>query len=970
MQRPPRAIADVYLRALAWASLAVACPAAAQTDPAAPVVAAPDGSPVAEAPVAETPVADAVESPEAPTEAPPEEVVADPAPVRTGSGIDGVVVDTTTGETMIEAPVIVVGRGIRVLTDYDGNFSIDLPPGTYTLRSYYDYYEPIRVEDVVVERGARTTVQLSLPPEGGAEAEEVVIEVRAEAGTAASQLRIRRESAAAQDALSAEEMARAPDSTASDAARRAVGVTILDDYLYVRGLGGRYVGTLLNGVNVPNTDPDFPGVQLDIFPSGLLESLTIQKTYTPDMPGDWAGGVLDVATRDYPTDFTLRGTLSLGMNTDTTFRTVYGYEGSPTDMLGFDDGTRSIAAGIPDSRVEAGRNGVTEADSDGLSTLFPNRWALLNRLSLPNITGSLTLGDTVDVGGHLLGFLISVGYRYVEEPREALINTASISPTDPIRDALTTRSIRRRVQLGGLATATLELAEGHSLTTVGLFSQNGTDYTARSEGLSETDGGFPIRTTRFSWLERTLAFGQLLGHHEHVIGPLNLRWQLNASYGARSVPDMRDVLYRQNTRGDWVWRDVSGSGERFYSSLGDTTFGGGIDLDVPIDTVTLRLGGLLRHGERNFDTRRFAWQYGSGIPSDGRLLSPQDLFDPARIGELTTLVERTRDDDSYDGFQDLAAGYLMAEWRPVSSLRLIGGSRLEGFRQVVISSSPFGSGNETPPSTHRTDLDPMPALAAVWEPVTGMFLRASYGGTVGRPQLRELAPFLFQDFTRRRNILGNPDLDRTYIHNFDLRWEWFPSAEDVISVSLFAKVLEAPIESVVVNDAGDVTFGNIAGADNLGAEFEARLNFGTLTPELSFLTFGGNLTLVYSRARLTPDQQMVATNAERPLAGQAPFAINVSLGIEPPDTGLSFWIYYNVLGPRLEDVGRLMLPDTYRQPQHLLDLTVAWEIDPHVSLRATASNLLHPPIDLTVGEVLLQQVQPGTTVTVGLTLTN
>jgi hypothetical protein len=942
MTRPSRADADVYLGALFWALLAVV-----------PVGAA----------AQEESVGDDASAP--PTEAPIAPVSADP--VR--SGIDGVVLDAASGETMIEAPVIVVGRGTRVMTDFDGNFSVDLPPGTYSLRSYYDYYDPIRVEDIVVRAGERTTVLLELPPEGG-ETEEVIIEVRAESGTAASRLRLRRESAAAQDSLSAEEMARSPDSSASDAARRAVGVTILDDYLYVRGLGGRYVGTLLNGVNVPNTDPDFPGVQLDIFPTGLLDALTIQKTYTPNMPGDWAGGVLDIATREYPTEFTIRGSLSLGMNTDTTFRTVYGYAGGATDMLGFDDGTRGMPSGLPNSRIEAGRNGVTEADADAISTTFPNRWALLNRTSLPNLNGSLMIGDTVDVGGHLLGFLLSVGYRYVEEPREALINTASISPTDPIRDEYTTRSLRRRVQLGGLATATLELAEGHELTAVGLFSQNATDYTARTEGLSETDGGFPTRATRFSWTERTLAFGQLLGRHDAILGPLNMRWQLNVSYGARSVPDMRDVLYRQNPRGDYVWRDVSGSGERFYSSLGDTTYGGGLDFDLPVETVTFRLGGLVRHGERNFDTRRFAWQYQSGIPSDGRLLSPQDLFAAERIGELTTLVERTRDDDSYDGYQDLAAAYLMAEWRPVPELRIIGGSRLEAFRQVVISSSPFGSGGVTPPSTHRTDLDPMPALAAVWEPTAGMFVRASYGGTVGRPQLRELAPFLFQDFTRRRNIIGNPELGRTYIHNFDLRWEWFPSAEDVIAVSAFGKILESPIEAVVINDAGDITYDNIAGADNLGAELEVRLNLGTLTSELSWFTFGGNLTLVYSRARLTPDQQSVATSSERPLAGQAPYAINLSLGIDPPDTGLSIWVYYNVLGPRLEDVGRVMLPDSYRQPQHLLDLTVSWAIEEHISIRATASNLLHQPIDLTVGDVLLQQVQPGTTISLGLTLNN
>jgi hypothetical protein len=211
--------------------------------------------------------------------------LADDAPHCNGTGIEGVVRDAQTQETLIEAPVVVVGRGTRTMTDYDGRFAFDLPAGTYTLRSYYDLYEPARVENVVVHTGRCTHADIELGLDT-ATGEEVVIEVRAESGSSASQLRLRRESPGTQDSVSSEEMARAPDSSASDAARRVVGVSVRDDYLFVRGLGGRYVVTTMNGVLLPSTDPDVPGVQLDTFPTGILESLTVRKTFTPEVQGD------------------------------------------------------------------------------------------------------------------------------------------------------------------------------------------------------------------------------------------------------------------------------------------------------------------------------------------------------------------------------------------------------------------------------------------------------------------------------------------------------------------------------------------------------------------------------------------------------------------------------------------------------------------------------------------------------------
>lgn len=899
--------------------------------------------------------------------------LAEDAPYCSGTGVEGVVRDTDTRETLIEAPVVVVGTGHRTMTDYDGRYAIDLPPGTYTLRSYYDLYQPARVENVVVRRGECThaDVELGLDVATG---EEVVIEVRAESGSSASQLRLRRESSATQDAVSSEEMQRAPDSSASDAARRVVGVSVRDDYLFVRGLGGRYVVTTMNGVLLPSTDPDVPGVQLDAFPTSLLESLTIRKTFTPEVQGDWAGGLMDITTQDFPSHFQVRAGLTLGVNTLTSFQTFLGAQGGGLDWLGFDDGTRSLPSAVP---THQSTDELPADQRDRISLAFRNDWLLGRHDALPNMGLSLSLGDTLDVGGHLLGYRLMIGYRRAERPIPDLIRALRVEDDGmggrrvSTRETLSQGGEQITTQLSALGTLTYELATGHRVTFNGLFSQNGDDYVGRVTGRSETVG-LDIDAYRSSWTQRTLLFGQLLGEHHDVLGRATFDWQLNLSHGDRQQPDMHDLQYVIQPTGQPRFSAGPTSGARFWSGLDDLTVGGGGNLTIPIDRLTTRIGGLVRYTDRGFDVRRLGWSSRPGAGAEGPLLPPDQLFSPTNLDTYLRLRDYTRPDDSYAAQQNAFAAYAMLDWRPLHELRFVGGARVEAFRQSVVSADPLGSvpSDTPPPSTHRTDIDPMPSLGAVVEIAPDMFVRASYAGTVARPQLRELAPFLFNDFVRRRSVSGNPDLHRTYIHNFDVRWEWFPSASEVLAVSGFVKLFESPIESTLIDDDGDVTFRNIDGAENYGLELEARFHLGHILPELDWIEVGGNVALVYSQAHLSDAQRSVATSAQRPLAGQAPYAINVSLGFAPPGTNVSWFAYYNVFGPRLEDVGQNGLPDVYRQPFHSVDLALAWSPVPELSLRLTAQNVLFQRQELQQGDIVVLGINPGTVFSLGVGVSN
>lgn len=886
---------------------------------------------------------------------------ADDAPHCSSAGIEGLVRDAVTGETLIEAPVIVLGNGRRVMSDVEGRFAIDLPPGTYSLRSHYDLYDPLRLDGVVVRPGECTEIQIELVP--SSDGEEIVIEVRAERASEESQLRARRESAAVQDSIGAEEMSRAPDSSASDAVRRTVGIVIRDDYVYVRGLGGRYVLTTLNGVALPNTDPDVPGVQLDLFPSGILDALTIRKTFTPEVPGDWAGGLVDVSTRSFPTRFQLRLGIGFGVNSSTSFQRTLGYRGGATDFLGFDDGTRGLPEGARAARV----SDLGSEERDSLALAFPNRWGLAHRTAWPNLSLSFSMGDTLNVGGRRVGYLAMVGYRYSERPIPDLIQSLRLegegeSQRVTLRESLRQEGVELQTQLSALVTSTVEVERHHDITLTGLFTQNAEDFTGRLTGRSETVG-FDIDARRQSWLERTLLYGQLLGQHADLPIGARLDWQLNASYGERNTPDLRDLLYV--VMGDRrTWAPGPTSGTRFYSDLADITYGGGANLLIPFDVLDIRLGGLIRQTVRALEVRRFGWGTRPGSDASGTMLPPDQLFSSDFINTYTRLRELTRDDDSYDATQSMVAGYLSTEWRPFQIWRIIAGARIEGFRQVVESAPPLADNSASLPlGTRRTDVDVLPSVGTALELVPDMFVRASYGGTVARPQVRELAPFVFVDFVRRRTITGNPNLERTYIHNLDLRWEWFPSPSEVLAISAFAKIFENPIEQTVVSSGGDLSFQNVESAENYGIEVEGRVHGGHLVPGLEWLTLGANVSFVYSRALLSEEQRRQATSVERPLAGQPPYIVNVQLGIAPPDTHLTFGVYYNVFGPRLEDVGRLGLPDTYLEPFHSVDVSLSWEPDPHWKLRLAGQNVLFQRRELRQGDFVVLGYDPGTQIT-------
>ena len=454
-----------------------------------------------------------------------------------------------------------------------------------------------------------------------------------------------------------------------------------------------------------------------------------------------------------------------------------------------------------------------------------------------------------------------------------------------------------------------------------------------------------------------MSFTQLTGRHR--FGSLNdaeVKWQGNVSFTGRDEPDTRDLVYYQNPEGA-AFKNNSGSGERFFSQLDDLATGAGVDLSLPVSILTFRAGVSMQYQTRAFDARRFRNVYRTGADQSYARLPPEELFAPEHFGDILQFQEQTQATDSYTAQRLVSAGYAAGEVRPFEPLRLIAGLRFENSnQQLAVPNEILG----TP--VNRVDRDDpsfIPSVNAVWALTDTLNLRAAYGYTVARASFRELAPFIYYDFSRRRNVTGNPDLLESRIQHGDLRLEWFFGDTELFAVTAFAKDFENPIEQVITNDGGDITYKNALGARAYGAELEARVGLGRIAPVLSDFKLGGNATFMSSQVELRPEDLGLTTNAKRPLQGQAPYVLNANLTWLREQWGTAVTLSYNVTGPRISDVGFQHLPDVYEQPLHRLDLAATQTLGKSLRLKASVSNILDGREVLMQGNLPVYEYRPG-----------
>lgn len=903
------------------------------------------------------------------------------------TGIRGRIVDAKSGVGIEMAVVLIVDseKSRTAITGENGRYEINVPPGTYTVRSYFDMYHGARLANVRVTRGRFDEVNLLLDPVNEAEevaVEEIEIPYRADTTTAAAQDQLRRENAGVSEGMGSQQMSQSGASDAGSAAKRVVGVTVDGANLVIRGLGGRYSRVYMNGVPLPSTDPDSPSVDLDLFPTNVIDSLTVTKAFLPNMPADFAGGVLDIGTVTFPRDFTLELGLSGQYSSMSTLRNRLDYTGGSYDALGFDDGTRALPSQVPPTDYNP-RN-FSDEEELAIGGSFKNVWQYRRTSALPKLGVDLTLGDSVDLSsGSRFGYLIALAYDH-DDVRT--LGTSRKVGSDANRDGKPDTAGysnyplvevgSEEVQLTGIATASLDIGTDHSLTALSMFIRSASDEVGYRRG-NDTDYVYELPTEKwqFQYTARQMWFNQALGDHRNIGGTrLRLRWNGFYAHSLRDEPDRRTFIHAPNNNMDarpsWKTQDA----QRIFLGLDGADGGGGSSLRFPLWSEGWgTVGASARTTQRDFSVRRFVMRRTNDFTDEDGFLPPDELFAEGNLGRITELAaESTRNDDSFASTQSTVTGYGMLETPLVGPLSLAGGVRAEYYIQRLASQSPFPPDEDTPPPVRAdaTQLNLLPGVALKYDLSDKMVVRLAYGMTVGRPQTRELAPVLYFDFVRDRNVVGNINLKTTVIHNADARWEWFFAEAQILAASIFYKEFTDPIELYLGPEGTSAIYGNTAGATALGAELEFRTKLDLIAETLRNFEFGANLTLVHSRVTLTPEQTMAQAPGPRQMFGAAPYVLNLSLRFSDPVTKASLGLVYNLVGPTLSDVGRRaeseIFPNIELLPIHSLDLIGTWRVNEHLKLKLKWKNVLFQAKRYDQGGVIVASRDPGTFVSLGL----
>ena len=926
----------------------------------------------------------------------------------TGS-IEGVVVDSKSGDPIIEAGVEVIGLNKKVKTDLDGKYSVELPAGSYELRIFAPLYRGTRLKNVVVTANKTTHADANLKPEGEAAVQTVEVVAEAKKAAETTQLLQRQKAAVVSDNISAQQIQKSPDAKASEVVRRVPAVTVKDSkYIVVRGLGERYSSALLTGSRLPSTDPNKRVIPLDLFPSDFIDALTLVKTYNADLPGDFAGGLLDIELREYPAKLTYSLGMSSGGNTETTFRDFESYDGcGSSDYFGL-GGCRDLPSIFGKKPIAGGQN-LTTGQQQRLAGALPVNWNVEHMTAPPNFSFGGSVGNSWGPFGVNLAAIYKTEYK---RRNDETINSY------PSLDALETGLGNNKfhydrsnfeTQLGAIFTSGYELSPNHKFFANALVNRHTDDQVLDGKGVTFVSNDFTTFSSNQLYTADQLGFGQIGGrdHWEWI----DADWRAAWSPANEDQPDAKFIQYQQTDPSlPPTLSDSPSPPTRTFGQLDEFLQDYNANLAVPFATrlpftdfwsglpAKFKTGAAYMKRDRDFNYRIFNATFNN--PNLARLgdrsREPDDLLIPPNFGSPEDGFPLSFEDisqvsGSFDASHEIAGGYGMFDLPLVRDrLRLVAGVRLE--YSYIRSNGFFVNSGGAPANARLNNLDPLPAVNFIFTPRSDMNVRYSISQTVSRPELRELTPTQFVVAIGQRSFQGNPDLEESHILGNDLRWEWFFAPSELASASFFYKDIDKPIEIVAISQTSlNVDIPNNADSATLwGFEFEVRKNFGflgdyatrhdvatTIAPELRNLQFQSNVAIVQSNAEgldspVAPNiPPVIVTHPSRSLTSQANYVVNAALEYQHARWG-SWRILYNTVGPYVVAAGVEGLPDIKQQPHHQLDAVWLGELKPFgtpVTARVAIENLINDRYLQTQGDKTTNRYDTGVKFTFWLSYT-
>jgi len=905
-------------------------------------------------------------------------LLAGPSPAVALARLQGRVLAADSGDPLGFADLLLIPADTTLhriggFSDADGTFLLQAPEGRYTLQVRALGYAMRRIEGLDLREGELSPLQTTLVPEAIPQ-QEIVVEATAKQNSETAVLAARRKAATVGDAVSAEQMRRAPDRNASDVLRRVTGLTVTDNrYVFVRGMGERYNSTEVDGVRVVSPEQNKRVVPMDLFPAALLDNIVVQKAWSADRSGEFSGGDVQVHLKDFPGRRSWSLSVSQGMTAGTTFRDHLTYASGNGDLFGFGSNARAIPsivgrlAGDRPLTLGAPPNGFPASVLQQVEAAFENVWSAKAARTVPHGSYALTYGDEFRVLGRRLGVIQSTTLsRSFEQHGETQRFTDNGRDVDAQYDI--TRSTES-VQLGANAAVNYRWSAASRFSLRGLYTNKADDEVLVYSGLDPDQNAFYRRATRLTYVQRDIRYATLGGQHDlRALGNATVEWTFTRSDARRQQPDKREAMYirvpiDETDPGTWGLA----VGRREYGDLRDDGWGTTTKLTLPYRIAALGNGraviGFDRQARaRDNRYRRFDFQP-SGFGQDA---PPESVYN--------SVSEATQSRDNYVAEQLVEAFFLSTDIPVGRRLRANLGVRREFGRQGVRSRDLF---NLTVIRSEgaRRGTDWLMGANLTWALGERLNVRGAVSRTLNRPDLDDLSPLPSLDYVGDRIRLGNPSLQRATIVNYDLRVEAFPGLGEVFASGLFYKDLRNPIEPALFGTNGQlgVRPENSEGGRNLGAEFEARTSLGRLWPGLRPVSLNANLALVSSRVRTR--QATARGNEEHALVGQAPMTLNLGLTWSSADGGRELSLMSTTTGRRLKELNETQvngsqdgIPNLEVQGMTTLDATASLSPFAGGRIRFAAGNLLDRPVRELVGPLELRRYSVGRTYSISFSV--
>ena len=886
--------------------------------------------------------------------------------------VKGIVKDGSNSDPVENAKITLVGSEKRCLSDANGVFELSgVPKGKYSLEIKASTFNVYVLNDVTI--GEKEVKELNIAMEAADLVKgPVVVTRKVKKDGNIELIRVQHNLGVVSNGISAEDIKKNNDSKVSDVMKRISGASIQDNkFIVIRGLSDRYNYAFLNGASLPSSESDRKAFSFDVFPSNILSSISVIKTASPSMPGEFAGGVIQITTIE-PGDKPLNSlSISAGFNAISTFRNFYRSGDSNLDVLGFGGKDRLLPTGIPGSAQYAALDIHERAR---WAEKMNYNWSPEQRRAMPNSSLQYSIGKTYTFKNkQSLGYVAAYSYQNnqtfsLNTRREFEESATGVVKRMELIDSVFTQNVLNT----GMLNLKYSFSPKSNIQFKNLYSLNSEDKINVRNGVRELDNDPRQweKATNFWYTQNKALSSQLYGTHDNE--KLVFNWNLGYSNVDRVIPALRRVIHRKyslneddpneqyiaviqnngtipTAAGNMFWSDAN---ESIYSAMYD------VEKRFQLDSfnINLKVGAMHQFRDRDFQARNFGFSKydGGGVDFYDSLLlaSPSSIFNDENLGLMANgrggfkLDEATNVDDSYKASSFLNAGYVQIDGNWKQKIRLNGGLRVESYRQSF-NYIEFGSNNDT--SITTTVVDFLPSANLIVSLTPRMNIRASSYKTVSRPEFRELAPFTFYNFVIDNIISGDPNLQRATIMNYDLRYEYLIGNGQNFNISGFYKDFTNPIELVNrtgTSGASELYYTNVPSVTTFGGEIEYRFNLGFLSKKENHklwdqLSINLNASLIKSRVEI--GDSLFGQNEYpdgRPLQGQSPYIINAGIYYQSQDKKWAFTAAYNRVGQRIYIVGNEQEPSVWENGRNLVDFQLTRNFGEKFEMRLNVKDAL------------------------------